>query len=88
MRSILRPIAYLVGAVSIMDGILHLIFPQRWGSLWAQSLMVSVPYVGEQVEKGYSRLPYAAQRGQGLIWLGIGAFLIWLAGPAESRSRF
>jgi len=82
-RKNVRQIIYLVGVSAIIDGMLHLLFPERWGNAWVKSISSSVPAVGEPLEKSYKRLPQAVRRGQGLWWLGLGALLLWWVGSIE-----
>ena len=80
----MKPLLYLAGIASINDGILHLLFPERWNALWLAELRRYLPSVGEQLEQWYLQAPAATRRLEGFGWIALGAFLLWWVGPAET----
>lgn len=80
----MRAIAYLLGLVSIFDGVLHLLIPNRWDALWVNETRKVLPGLGEFFARMYHQYP-AKRRFQGLGWIALGALILWLAGSVETE---
>lgn len=78
----MKPCIYLVGMATIFDGVLHLLFPERWNALWMAQTHRLVPGVAQQLEGFYGHYP-TAKRLQGLCWGVLGLCILCRAGSAE-----
>lgn len=83
----MRPLVYLAGTAAIADGVLHLLFPERWNALWIAETRRFLPGVGQSLERFFQQAPAATQRAQGFVWIALGALLLWWAGPVEVTPR-
>lgn len=80
----MRAVVYLLGFTAIFDGVLHLLFPNRWDALWVNETRRLLPGLGEFFAWMYRRYP-AKRRFQGLGWIALGALILWVAGSAEGE---
>ncbi|MBI2953425.1 MAG: hypothetical protein HYY30_03865 [Chloroflexi bacterium] len=78
----MRTLVYLAGTATIFDGIMHLLFPDRWDALWVEETRRVCPCLGNLFVRWYREYP-AKRRMQGLFWIALGALILWGAGPAE-----
>lgn len=82
----MRVIVYLIGIATIFDGVLHLLFPDRWDALLVSETRRVLPSVGKQFEQWYYKYPLK-RRLQGLGWIAIGATILWMAGSPERHKE-
>ncbi len=79
----MKTLVYLAGIATIFDGVLHLLFPDRWDALWVAETRKLLPGLGRCFEQLYQQYP-AKRRLQGFCWIALGALMLWWAGPAET----
>lgn len=79
----MKALVYLAGVATIFDGILHLLFPDRWDALWMAGMRRISPGLGQVLDQWYHQQP-AKRRMQGLGWILLGALILTWVGSVET----
>lgn len=72
----MKVVLHCSGFMLIIDGVVHLLFPNHWDMLLLTTTRRSLPGIGQRVERAYLSIPPERRHAQGFAWISAGALLL------------